>query len=189
MTAAMPVTCQWSEVSWKSTLLNVSTLPVLTYKNPAGYSMYCVPLFPIIQCRHNGRESVSNHQLHDCLLNHLFRHRPKKTSKLRVTGLCAGNSPASNAEKVSIWWRHHEVDGRLISKPCDLDLHFSNRSKIWQAAGQCFCRSICRISKPNYVSNAQFRGLKASSGVTIKNFTAYCNTRAPYHYVYSCVSL
>ena len=39
-----------------------------------------------------------------------------KTSKLRVTGLCAGNSPetgefpaqmASNAENVSIWWRHH----------------------------------------------------------------------------------
>ena len=47
-----------------------------------------------------------------------FRHRSKKTSKLRVTGLCAGNSPdagefpaqmASNAENVSIWWRHHEV--------------------------------------------------------------------------------
>ena len=40
----------------------------------------------------------------------------KKTSKLRVTGLCAGNSPgtgefpaqmASNAENVYIWWRHH----------------------------------------------------------------------------------
>ena len=66
--------------------------------------------------RHNGRDSVSNHQSHDCLLNGLFRRRSKKTSKLRVTGLCAGNSPetgefpaqiASNAEKVSIWWRHH----------------------------------------------------------------------------------
>ena len=40
----------------------------------------------------------------------------KKTSKLGVTGLCAGNSPetgefpaqmASIAENVSIWWRHH----------------------------------------------------------------------------------
>ena len=40
----------------------------------------------------------------------------KKTSKLRVTGLCEGNSPvtgefpaqmASNAENVSIWWRLH----------------------------------------------------------------------------------
>ena len=42
--------------------------------------------------RHNGYDSVSNHQPHDCLLNRLFRRRSKKTSKLRVTGLCAGNS-------------------------------------------------------------------------------------------------
>ena len=42
----------------------------------------------------------------------------KKTSKLRVTGLCEGNSPgtgefpaqmASYAENVSIWWRHHDL--------------------------------------------------------------------------------
>ena len=66
---------------------------------------------------HNGRYSVSIHQPHDCLLNSLFRRRSKKTSMLRVTGLCAGNSPgtgefpaqmASNAENVSIRWRHHE---------------------------------------------------------------------------------
>ena len=69
-----------------------------------------------LQWRHNGRDSVSNHQPHDCLLNRLFRRRSKKTSKLRVTGLCAGNSPgtgefpaqmARNAENVSIWWRHY----------------------------------------------------------------------------------
>ena len=46
-----------------------------------------------LRWRHNGRDRVSHHQPHDCLLNHLFRHRSKKTSKLRVTGLCAGNSP------------------------------------------------------------------------------------------------
>ena len=42
----------------------------------------------------------------------------KKTSKLRVIGLCEGDSPgtgefptqrASNAENVSIWWRHHAL--------------------------------------------------------------------------------
>ena len=41
----------------------------------------------------------------------------RQTSKPRVTGLCSGNSPvtgefpvqmASNAEKCSIWWRHHD---------------------------------------------------------------------------------
>ena len=43
--------------------------------------------------RHNGRDSVSNDQPHDCLHNRSFRRQSKKTSKLRVTGLCAGNSP------------------------------------------------------------------------------------------------
>ena len=69
-----------------------------------------------LRWRHNGPDGVSNHQPHGCLLTRLFRRRSKKTSKLRVTGLCMGNSPmtgefpaqrASNAENVSIWWRHH----------------------------------------------------------------------------------
>ena len=77
-----------------------------------------LPVDSTLQWRHNGRDSVSNHQPHDCLLNRLFRCRSKKTSKLRVTCLCAGNSPgtgefpaqmASYAENVSIWWRHHEL--------------------------------------------------------------------------------
>ena len=46
------------------------------------------------------------------------KRRSKQTSKLRVTGHCAGNSPmtgefpaqrTSNTENVSIWWRHHGV--------------------------------------------------------------------------------
>ena len=65
---------------------------------------------------HNEHDGISNHQPRHCLLNRLFGCRSKKTSKLRVTGLCAGNSPgtgefsaqmASKAENVSIWWRHH----------------------------------------------------------------------------------
>ena len=72
-----------------------------------------------VRWHHNEHDGVSNHQPHDCLLNSLFRRSSKKTSKLRVTGLCARNSPvigeipaqmASNAENVSIWWRHHVVD-------------------------------------------------------------------------------
>ena len=49
--------------------------------------------------RHNGRDGVSNHQPSDCLLNHLFRRRSKKPSKLRVTGLCEGNSPVNSPHK------------------------------------------------------------------------------------------
>ena len=34
-----------------------------------------------LQWRNNGRDGVSNHQPHDCLLNHLFRRRSKKNIK------------------------------------------------------------------------------------------------------------
>ena len=73
--------------------------------------------FGPLQWRHNEHHGVSNHQPGDCLLNRLFRRKSKKTSKLRVTGLCEGNTPvifefpaqrASNTENVSIWWRHHD---------------------------------------------------------------------------------
>ena len=50
-----------------------------------------------LRWRHNGRDGVSNHQPYDCLLNRLFGHRSKKTSKLRATGLCAG-IPRTNGQ-------------------------------------------------------------------------------------------
>ena len=72
--------------------------------------------FSSLHWRHNGRDGFSNHQPHIRLVNRLFRRRSKKTSKLRVTGLCVESSPvtdefpahmASNAGNVSILWRHH----------------------------------------------------------------------------------
>ena len=45
-----------------------------------------------LQWRHNECDCISNHRRLECLLNRLFRSRSKKTSKLRVTGLCKGNS-------------------------------------------------------------------------------------------------
>ena len=90
-----------------------------------------------LQWRHNGHEGVSNDQPHDCLLKRLFRRRSKKTSKLRVTGLCAGNSPvtgefpaqrASNGENVSIWWRHHAKQTRALPT----NLHMSETPLISQ---------------------------------------------------------
>ena len=73
------------------------------------------------QWRHNEHDGISNHQLHDCILNRLFRRRSKKTSKWHITGLCVGNSPvtgefraqrASNVENVIMYQGHlyyHEV--------------------------------------------------------------------------------
>ena len=60
------------------------------------------------------------------------RRRSKKALKLRVTGLCEGNSltdevPAqksSNGENVSSWWRHHGLSLRIL-------LHWSNPTEIY----------------------------------------------------------
>ena len=87
-----------------------------------------------LRWRHNDHAGVSSHQPHGRLLNRLFRRKSKKTLKLRVTGLCAGNSPgtgefpaqmASYAENVSIWWRHHESDFYYGDVIDDLSWHIS----------------------------------------------------------------
>ena len=83
-----------------------------------------------LQWRHNERDGVSNHQSHDCLFNRLFRHRSKKIPKLCVIGVCAENSlvtgefptqRTSNAENLSIWWRHHAMS------------EIYSATKLWQA--------------------------------------------------------
>ena len=78
-----------------------------------------IHIWKSLQWRHNERDGVSNQRRVDGLLNRLIRRRSKKTSKLRVTGLCEGNSQvagefpsqrANNAENGSIWWRHHDTE-------------------------------------------------------------------------------
>ena len=80
--------------------------------------------YSTLQWHHNERDCVSNHRRHDCLLNRLFRRRSNKTSKLRVTDLCGGNSlltdefparRASNTENVSIWWHHYEFPWQSLN--------------------------------------------------------------------------
>ena len=80
----------------------------LTTKNVSS-SEYAHDAF---RWRHSERDGVSNQRRLGCVLNHLFGFWSKKTSKLRVTGVCEGYSPGtaqriSNVENVSIWWRHH----------------------------------------------------------------------------------
>ena len=119
----------WGEIT-KSELPRTFRLHNAAY----WYITFYISMFQIVsssgtrvslQWRHNERNGISNHQLYDCLLNCLFRRRSTKKCKLRVTGLCKGNSPVtgefpaqrvSNVESVSIWWRHHVV-GQAI------DLH------------------------------------------------------------------
>ena len=98
-----------------------------------------------LQWHHNGRDSVSNHQPHDCLLNRLFRRRSNKTSQLRVTGLCEGISPetgefpaqmTSYAENVFIWWRHH---GNVLWRHISLLLPhcFTDKMLAFSVANHC----------------------------------------------------
>ena len=116
-------------------------LRVYPMKYSHGFVVLCLVWLYPLQWRHNGRDGVSNHQPHECLLNRLFRRRSKETSKFRVTGLCVGNSVvtgefpaqmASNAENVSIWWRHYAIwedpHGLFIACPSrPLHWHWSNR--------------------------------------------------------------
>ena len=84
-----------------------------------------------LQWRHNGRDSVSNHQSHNCLLNRLFRRRSKKTSNLRVTGEFTGDRwiPRTNGQErekcfhlmTSSWfklwlvaWRYQAIAGAIV---------------------------------------------------------------------------
>ena len=74
-----------------SHLTNVRNTSLLKHTCVTGSVIWNITA--TLRWRHNACYSVSNHQPHHCLLNRLFRRRSKKTSKLRVTGLCAGNSP------------------------------------------------------------------------------------------------
>ena len=51
----------------------------------------CVMAQPLKWC-HNERDCVKNHGRLDSLLNFLFRRWSKKPQKVRVTGICEGNS-------------------------------------------------------------------------------------------------
>ena len=73
------------------------------------------------QWRHDGHDSVSNHQPHDCLLNRYSgTHQKKHQSSASLTFTGTDEFPAqmaSNADNVSIWWRHHE-NGPLNHNLC-----------------------------------------------------------------------
>ena len=78
------------------------------------------------QWRHNERHGVSNYQNPDCLLSRLFRHTSKKTSKLRVTGLCEGNPPVpgGSPQKVSVTRKMFPFDDVIMNSCYEVDHTF-----------------------------------------------------------------
>ena len=135
--------------------------------------------FHALHWRHNEHDGVLNNQPHDCFLNRLFRHRSKKTSNLRVTGLCEGNSPvtgelpaqrASNAENVSIWWRHYEKkNGSLPPRePYSVPSHCANH--YWFIVNlNIRCWMQC-LACPNATSLVLLRSLVTNVVECIYNF-------------------
>ena len=123
-------------------------------------------MFQSSQWRHNGHDGVSNHQPHDCLLNHLFRRRSKKTSKFRVTGLCEGNSPVtgefpakmdSNAENVSIWWRHHDAANYIVTMIYNslwsrISCNNTITLIVYRFGKRLLCITICFICQKTYLA-------------------------------------
>ena len=92
--------------------------------------------------RHNDHGGVSNHQPHGCLLNRLFRRRSKKTSKLRITGLCADNSPGIAIPGKTVF---------LIETPPWWSFHYGECDTKTGSIIPC----CCIPKKPFAVSNAQ----------------------------------
>ena len=108
-----------------------------------------------LRWRHNGRDSVSNHQHHHCLLNRLFRRRSTKSSKLRVTGLRVGNAPGTGEfpSQMAIWWRHHVLQAIHIelSAVSLIRPHGSPRKAQYVL---CWLNACLKICFPNVIMYA-----------------------------------
>ena len=85
--------------------------------------------------RHNGRDSISNHQPHDCLLKRLFRRRSKITSKLRVTGLCGGihRGPVNSPHKWPVTRKMFPFDDVIMDSYWEIVL----LPRWWRRVPQC----------------------------------------------------
>ena len=122
------------------------------------HSLYWNATLIPLRWRHNERDDVSSHQSLDYLLNRLFRRRSKKSPK--GPGLCEGNSPvtgefpaqrASNAENVSIWWRHHTPNITFLwcsvyLTNCDIMIlcAFPREKDLLIILNNIFCTAVAR---------------------------------------------
>ena len=78
----------------QSTSLNKSL--VKTCSRYDWYHWHDFGYVSTLKWRYNECDGVSNHRRLDCLLDHWFRCRLKKTSTVHVTGLCEGTPPVTD---------------------------------------------------------------------------------------------
>ena len=97
-----------------------------------------------LQWSHNGHDGVSNHQPHHCLLNRLFRHRSKKTSKLRVLAFVWGihRWPVNSPHKWPVTQKMFPFDDVIMTAQCS-----NNGASIRPMIAQClyngFLKTLC----------------------------------------------
>ena len=96
--------------------------------------------------RHNDHDGVSNHQPHGCLLKGSFRRRIKKTSKLRVTGLCAVNSPGpvNSSHKGPVTRKMFPSDDVIMQKCNNSHLRQSIWKYVYKNRSFCFDFSMLK---------------------------------------------
>ena len=117
-----------------------------------------------LQWRHNERDSVSNHRCLYSLLNRLFRYRTKKTSNLRVTSHCEGNSLMTS-----------EFPAQRTSNAGNVSLNDDVMKQIMLLVGQYTARTELPVVV-NQMSSAMPK-LKCKLAIIFKNaylFTMYC---------------
>ena len=94
-----------------------------------------------LQWRHNECGGVSNHQRLHCLLNCWFRRRSKKTTKFRVIGLSAGNSPVTGEfpTQRAVTWKMFPFDDVIMIWPNYVALKAVSCRSIAMIYGHSFC--------------------------------------------------
>ena len=139
-----------------------------------------------LQWRHNDRDGVWNHQPQDCLLKRLFMSISKKTSKFRLTGLCAGNSQVTGE------FPAQRAVMRKMFPFDDVIMKSSTRSSIcyWRVcllAGITQSRNYpiqhCRLGQswpsvtvvPTLAQHTLLSGMNVGEGVDIA-FQSWCKT-------------
>ena len=106
-----------------------------------------------LQWRHNECHGVSNHRRLHCLLNCWYRPRSKKTPKLRITGLCVGNSPVTGkfpAQK-AITRKMFSFDDVIMGNHTISQWQWSNPE--YGSMNNCIHREPYIQNKTNYIKN------------------------------------
>ena len=125
------ITISTVQQNFSSTILSdliLSMIVIRHYWKPEKLGRRCIKCFS--QCHYNNviitsltivYSTVSNHQAHDSLLNHLFRRISKKASKLRVTGLLRGihRSPVNSPHKGPVTRKMFPIDDVIMTVSAD----------------------------------------------------------------------